>query len=147
MTDVLRVIPDVYIRDTGEDAPSPSNLTAIALHSYPTIVYLASFEIAASFIQAKLYLNGPGMDMQLSPDQFVLEKDKRGIGRIAIKNEIRHDLNKIRSDENLMKGPRLNCPAMIDFGDESAMKRLWWWHVAVGETLYQYLYPPQAPNS
>jgi len=150
MADLLRVIPVVYKRDTGGDVPSPSDLTAVALHSYPTIVYLASFEIAASFIQAKLYLNGPRMDMQLSPDQFVLEKDKRGIGRIAIKNEIRQDLNKIRTDVVPMKGPRLNCPALIDFGNEdatNAMKSLWYWHVAVGEALYQYLYSSQAPKS
>ena len=147
MTDVLRLIPDVYIRDTGEDVPPPSNLTSVALHSYPTVAYLASFEISASFIQSKRYLNGPEIDKQLSPDQFVLEEDKRGIKRLAFKNEIRHNLDKIRSDEKLMKGPRLHCPAMIDFGDISAMKRLWYWHVVVGEALYQYLYPTQATKS
>ena len=45
MTDVLRVTPSVYIRDTGESAPSPADLTHVALHSYPTVAYLASFEI------------------------------------------------------------------------------------------------------
>ena len=86
------------------------------------------------------------MDRQLSAEQFTLVEDARGLRKLAFTSKIKNDLDQIRSNTDLMRGPRLTCPALIDFGEGSAMQRLWYWHVAVGETLYQYLYPTKNPK-
>ena len=37
--------------------------------------------------------------------------------------------------------PTAGCPAMVNFGEDSALKNMWDWHVDIAGTIYQQLYP------
>lgn len=146
MADILRIVPVVLGREKPEISPSSSVLTEIALHSYPVVTSLASFEVF-NFAHAINYLLRAPSVRPIVAKHFSLEDNKRGNMRLYLADSTKGALEGIRKDIHSMSGPRLGCPALIDFGDGSAMQRLWYWHVSIGEGLYGYLYPAQTPKS
>lgn len=136
MGGLVGVIPHV-----DRNLNNSQRLVQIARNSYPLVAKLAMINIentpSIEFLIPTLF----GLPVPFKPKYFIIE----GAGnnsRLAISENGIQELRKNGSSlENLGVGesPTVGCPAMVNFGDESSVKRLWDWHVEIAEKIYPYV--------
>lgn len=168
MTSMLRVIPQVLERDIPWQEITPDLLTQTAKNTYPLLAKNAMLPFDAQSIVHDVLSN----EALFYDDSFCFGRDRenypyhRGIfdpSRFVAKkvtNGHRIDMR----DDTLMwteyyagrtktsgQKATIGCPAMVDVdGTGSSVKKLWDWHVDIGDKLYHDLwgswFEPQAAN-
>lgn len=139
---VMGGLTEVIIRVDG-NLDNPQGLLQIAKNSYPLVAELAMsntekadiahilqgwpFEVSLPFPFVSKYFAIEGVG-----DEARLVISKVGEERLVTRGISLEDLASGRS-------PTLGCPAMVNFGDGSAVKKLWDWHVEIAEKIYPHL--------
>lgn len=147
MTEVIRVIPDVYTREFPRDSLNADNLTKIMANSYPFVTRMAmmhidDFIVAEREIVSESDVNEFGSIFD--PTCFTLRTIGNGLA-LNLNNET---LSKEKKPIPFAKRfiadtAEVGCPAMVNFGDGSAIKRIWGWSTQAANDIYQFLYSPQ----
>lgn len=126
----LRIIPEVC-KEFNLNADS-NMLSKIASNSYPMLARYAMLD-EESFQLTGLYATKPD-DFWFNPKQFVLVDSPSGL-RLEFSDEVVNEVLTNKHNETTRKNiNRTGCPAMVNFGDGSAMRKLWDWHVEIART-------------
>lgn len=138
MAGIIDVIPGV-----DRDLNNSQRLVQIARNSYPLVAELATINIenvrSVEFLIPTLF----GLPVFFKPKYFTIEGADNNSRLTISKNGIQELRKNGSSLENLGvgKSPTIGCPAMVNFGDGSSVKRLWDWHVEIAEKIYPHLVP------
>ena len=76
-------------------------------------------------------------------DHFVINNGEHG-PRIEVNEQVRQFLDDSHSElPEGYDGSRdaTGCPALVKFGKESAVRKLWEWHLELGKVIYSQSYP------
>lgn len=136
MAGVIGVIPQV-----DRNLNNSQRLVQIAKNSYPLVAKLAMINIENAPSIGFLMPTILGRPLPFSPKYFTIEGTDNS-AKLTISKTASEDLRKKGSSlENLGvgKSPTVGCPAMVNFGDGSSVKRLWDWHIEIAGKIYPYL--------
>lgn len=152
MSALLKVIPEVYSQEYPDQQPDTSELISIAKNSYYFIVGLASDHVEV-FSEKKHVLGTGGGPFVFSP-RYRFKPEYFGIIQtvngptISLKESAKRFIEEFH--ENLPKDYKggseaTGCPALVDFRANgkpsgSAIKKLWDWHVELGEEIYKGMF-------
>lgn len=126
MADTLRVIPEVYTDKTGHEADMEAFLT-IAQGSFSFLAQFAMLQIGDFEIQnGSLRFEGAPQG-PFDSEKFDLINTKNGRVLVAI--------GKPSSGVLDFREPFVGCPASVKIEGDSAIKKLWDWHVSVAVPL------------
>ena len=138
MAGIIGVIPRV-----DRNLNDSQRLVQIARNSYPLVAELAMINIEnmqrVEFLLPTLF----GLPFPFKARYFTIEGADNNSRLTISKNGIR-ELSKNGSsleDLGVGKSPTVGCPAMVNFEDGSAIKKLWDWHVEIAEKIYPHLGP------
>lgn len=123
MVNLLKTIPEVYVKSKGKIVPIQT-LIETASNSYPLLARLASMDLA-DFVSVNDYI--------WNQSKFVLV-GSNGNQRLDFQDQEKDVITKSIIDNSK------SCPAMVNFGEESAMKKLWQMHVDAAKIIYSDLY-------
>ena len=135
MANLLEVIPDLYRRDYSQQKPSADTLTQIATESYPLLAQLAMMHLK-DFSAAEKYMRVPDGKGEWDLAKFKLTNTASGL-KVEVNPGVREFIDKFNNDAYESVSETIGCPAMVNFGEGSAVKRLWNWYVDIGKTIYQ----------
>jgi len=141
MGGMIEVIPRVE-----GSVENPQRLTSIAKNSYPLVAKLAMANMdKLNFVGA---LQGVPLEDLVLPFPFRSRYfEIEGAGdeaRLEVSKEGKEQLEKSGiawEDLGIGRSLTIGCPAMVNFGDRSAVKKLWDWHVEIAEKIYPHLGP------
>ena len=141
MSETYNVIGDVYKKQEGEK-PTEEVQKAIAQNSFPMVSTLASMH-AVDFGAVRDYIIIPAGrfdEPRFDPRKFELKESEAGL-RLCLK-EI--PIKKGKLAELMQKllaapgvnpidsaAPRTRCPALVNYGNGSAIKRLWDFYITL----------------
>lgn len=151
MSKFLQVLPQVCERDVDYKEITPDSLVEIARNSYPFIAKLAMLPFDTSSLTVVLTGNAYGIRKGLirfthledpkssfNPIYFEAIETKSGDRvnmRESIWHEVEFDMAHVKSSEQKVT---TGCPAMVRFdGDESAVQKLWDWHLDIASKVYR----------
>lgn len=140
MSGLLETIPNVYKRHYPDEEFTSEKFVSIAHSSYPLIV-----ELAASNIDAFMSLENNLVDLGgyssciLNPQSFVLSGAVNQ-ERLDLSREVQEKFEKLKELVHADScSETVGCPALVNFGNGSAIKKLWDWHVEIAEKIYPHL--------
>lgn len=141
MSESLRLIHDLGKGKT------PQELVEIARRSYPLIVNLAAmhlehFTFAGTVLQPEEERDVEEGFNHLSISKFTLSGEP-GNERLEITSEALADINKLIEEAGPQETPTTGCPALVNFGEGSAIRKLWDWHLELAERIYPALEKPE----
>ena len=114
----LQTIPAVYQKEFPGEQPISEELKQIARNSYPLVVQLASMDLGKfAFLSTEL---------DAKRLRYQLVNTPRGLA-LALPSS----LNYQHSTDS--KG----CPALVDLGLGSAVKRIWKWYLEIAAEIYE----------
>lgn len=143
MVGTLKMLPELY-QSTYSQKPSKDELIQIAQNTYPMLVdFAVNYEgTESSRALSKLSTKeGMGSWNFFDPTKFELI-DKAGKIRVIPKESVLEEAKDEMANQN--KDPLIGCPAAVNFGEGSAIRRLWLWHVDIVRTTPQTFYPNAA---
>lgn len=120
MTRVLKTIPLLYRQKHSRESTSVEDLMKTARNSYPIVVQLASMHLTR-FLQYSQNL-----------DAHLLRFNLKSVT----------DGNAVTL--SVARSPTKGCPALVDFGEGSAIKRVWRWYLEIAKQIYSMYYPAQS---
>ncbi len=137
MSGILSLVPNF--------ADGHDETIALAENSYPVVTQLAKMQgiVAVNFIEA------PDKDGKVRLPLFdyfphYFEVKERG-GKsfldfspagIAALRKIERLFFQIYKEKGLAPEPLVTCPALVNFGDGSAIKKMWEWHLDIARQIY-----------
>ncbi|OGH30518.1 MAG: hypothetical protein A3E40_02640 [Candidatus Levybacteria bacterium RIFCSPHIGHO2_12_FULL_37_9] len=141
MGGMIEVIPRVE-----GSVENPQRLTSIAKNSYPLVAKLAMANMdKLNFVGA---LQGIPLKDLVLPFPFRSRYfEIEGAGdeaRLELSKEGKEQLKKSGlawEELGIGRSSTIGCPAMVNFEDGSAVKKLWDWHVEIAEKIYPHLGP------
>jgi hypothetical protein len=142
MANLLEVIPQVYAAKNPQERLDPYTLAAIAHNSYPLVTELAMLHFE-DFLDTRDRLEQEEKndntkqetneaDKSYDPRNFTFRQTAHGYTLVAKNPSFIHN-----DYQNELIEPRVGCPAMVNFGDGSAIQKLWQWHVNMAPGVYQ----------
>lgn len=158
MAALLELIPNVYNQEYPDQHADAAALIAIARNSYHFIVGLASDHVEIFSEKKDILGTGGGSfffsnKYRFKPDYFTIIQTPKG-PTIALKESVRRFLKEFHDSlpKDYAGSPdETRCPALIDFSPNgksggSAIKKLWDWHVELGEEIYKGIYQTKAES-
>jgi len=127
MAQVLDIIPSVHKREYPDASYDPDLLTTIARNSYPLIAQLAASHLREFvFVTNSLEQGSREGDLPFDPENFTIDSN-RGYPHLVVSTKKRDEIEQeyVRLDPRLKRRATIGCPAMVNFGNGSAIKRLW----------------------
>lgn len=128
------------------DGKSPEELLAIARRSYSLIVNTASMHLE-HFIHTGTVIH-PEKDEtdqsrfgDLALSKFALIGEP-GSERLGLSPEATLEIQRLIDEAGKLETPTTGCPALVNFGGGSAIKKLWDWHLELAERIYPALANP-----
>ncbi len=122
---------------------SPEELVGIAERSYPLIarwasIHLAEFLPTVHALQVRDKQNnvlGP-----FKPQNFTFSGEQ-GAERLDVSDRGRESVLRSLSTQEPVEydSPTVGCPAMVNFGQGSAVRTLWDWHLEIAQRVYPRL--------
>lgn len=113
----------------------------IARNSYPLVLQLAMTNLERGPIGI-LMPSLLGRPFPPNPKYYAIDGSGNK-ARLVIAKMGTEQLRKVGGEElkdfRSGKSPTVGCPAMINFGDGSAINKLWNWHVEIAEKIYPVL--------
>ena len=147
MANILSLIPDLM-----EGERTPERMLQAARASYPMIVNLAAMH-QNSFVEANTRLSY-GYKVEsfrvFNRDLFELAS-VNGVERLGFSPAGHEVMDQIKHEEEQFAqkhkdGQRTGCPALVNFGEGSAVRRLWDWHLEIAEQVYNKFYASEASS-
>lgn len=144
MSNILMVI--VQLVGSIED---PQRLLKIAENSFPLVAKFASSHGQAVVRVINAFKGSPFPFIPYDSECFSLEEahgnerlvfSERGKDRVETVTGVRN-FEDFRTDT-----PVIGCIAMVNFGDGSAVKRLWDWHLEASRTMFPRFRPGPPPR-
>ena len=118
----------------------PQQLTRIALNSYPLVADLAMrhmYDFGAILDRLE---EGSIFFKRFNPKYFALKDVPAGKQLVitdSTKEYRQEEVEQLHTPNRI--GPAtIGCPAMVNFNGESAVKKLWNWHVELADAIYSY---------
>ncbi len=138
MGSLINILPEVYERNDLE--LNPESLVSTARNSFSLVADLAMRHIY-DFGTVHIRLEeGSKFFKRFNSKYFVL-KDISGGRQLTITEDAKNydeDIAQVFHSENYIGGATIGCPAMVNFNGESAVKKLWNWHLELAEAIYSY---------
>jgi len=138
MGGVVNVLPEVYEANGLE--LNPQELTQTAINSYPLVADLAMRHMYDFGIVLTRLEEGSKFFKRFNSKYFVLKDISSGI-QLTITEDAKNydeDIAQELHSRNHIGGATIGCPAMVNFNGESAVKKLWNWHLELAEAIYSY---------
>jgi hypothetical protein len=142
MVAFLRLIPKVFQQENPDKAPVPPELAELLRNSYYLIADLAAQHMYTFGEQEDILCDKHLFDtLRYNPNDFIIHQTPHG-PRLALKDTV---LQKIKSVPDqipfLVDESRVatGCPALVNFGGSSAVRKMWDWNVELAEKLYPKL--------
>lgn len=132
MDDVIYDIPPVYGLTHPEDIPNLDRLMGIARRSYVLVNKLAGYKLQkAGWIgMAWAKVGYSSLKLVGNPEEDYLDLNMEALENYPFRFDYFEDLN-------VRQGTVIGCPARINFGDGSAIKKLWDWRLEIAELQYK----------
>ncbi len=129
---------------------SPEELLAIARRSYSLIVNTASMHLehlvhTGAVIHPEKDETDPNKFGNLALSKFALIGEP-GNERLGINPLASAEILELIGDTNELDTPTTGCPALVNFGGGSAIRKLWDWHLELAERIYPALAKPDINN-
>ncbi len=143
MSESLRLIHDL-----GK-GKAPEELVEIARQSYPLIVNLAAMHLEHFVFVGNVIHPGIEGDEsfgaeKLSDEKFALTGEP-GKERLGLTQEALEEIERLieLDGPETLDTPTTGCPALVNFGEGSAIRKLWDWHLELAERIYPALAKPE----
>ncbi len=134
MTGMLDVISDVAPREYQ----TAEGLTQIAINSYPLVVKLAAGEFDKVTGAVNYMSNAyPGNHLKFDPTNFKISEDEKRHPMLEISPKGKFIL--MANDVDLEEPADhavLGCPALVNFGEGSAIRKMWDWNIDIAQQIY-----------
>ncbi len=144
MAQTMEAVHWVFKREFPGREVNEETLTDIFANSYSLIAALAMMHLD-SFSPASADLRGVDgegdFETRFRTKKFTLEQRKNGLALVCASN-----LDKYKSDtDETWYGPHLGCPAMVNFGEGSAVEKFFNWHVQFAPVIYRSFFESLKP--
>lgn len=149
MNNVVASLPHIF-RENGLN-PNPHDLVVTLKNSFHVISKIAMSHLDQHASIIGLLMKEPNPPSPLNTKYFSLEETP--IGKIIyVKNEAYEVIEERRKNgtdimPDPLHGPAIvGCPAMVNFGDGSAVQKLWTWCTELAQVIYQHKYKDQVSS-
>lgn len=131
MTVAFTTMTQLFQQKFPDDSPSIETLLQTARNSWPYIHELASMHIHV--------FNNADADLE----RFTLE-EKNGSYEHKLTPEAKQEFRTRAFEQSVpyyRRHPRYGCPARVNFGSGSAIRRLWDWYIDIVDKVYHEKHP------